>query len=85
MTEGRFAAQCAFVVEQEMVAAGNEWLPGQKSWHGTFTTKEPLAWSGDGTIELEDGSKGSVIVTRVTLPAGHGTFVGSGIPPSAGD
>jgi hypothetical protein len=82
MTDGSFSAECRFAVRQTMIDAGGEWLPGMIGWTGTFTTGGPLAWTGEGTIVLEDGRKGKVLVTNLTLPAGYGTFTGSGPAPA---
>lgn len=82
LTEGSFTAECDFAVYQTMVPAGNELLPGSKGWRGSFVTADIPAWTGDGSIRLEDGRTGKVVVTHVRLPTGYGTFTGNGEPPA---
>jgi hypothetical protein len=80
--DATFDADCQYIVEQDMIKAGSDLLPGMISWRGTFSTDTPIVKSGNGTITLADGRVGKVVITHVRIPNGTGSFVGSGDAPS---
>jgi prepilin-type processing-associated H-X9-DG protein len=83
MADGHtFDVMCSYVVEQKMVEAGSEHVPGLVGWRGYFTTDYALVQPGAGTIRLKDGREARIIVTTVDVAAGDGEFSGAGPPPT---
>ena len=73
---------CRYVVEQDSAEAERRGqTPGVKRWRGTFSTASSCVTMCEGRLDLDDGRRGTIIVTVMNVGSGRGSFVGRGAPP----